>query len=119
MFNLTVIGTLGGPDSSAITIDAARQIAGDSNAAPNNDVHAMLFSGGSQDLGVLVLPNPFGIPTVPIFDLSTARGIGRLASGDTLVAGFSSRVTFPAGVISRASFWANNNLEDIGTLIPG
>jgi probable HAF family extracellular repeat protein len=119
MFNLTVIGTLGGPDSRAFAIDAARQVVGDSNAAPNNDSHAMLFGGASQDLGVLVLPNPFGIPTVPIFDLSIARGIGRLPSGATLVAGFSSKVIFPAAVISRASYWVNNNLQDIGTLIPG
>jgi probable HAF family extracellular repeat protein len=119
MFNLTVIGTLGGSDSRAFAIDAFGQVVGDSNAAPNNDVHAMLFAGASQDLGVLVLPNPFGIPTVPIFDLSTARGIGQLPSGAMLVAGFSSRVIFPAGVISRASFFANNTLNDMGTLIPG
>jgi probable HAF family extracellular repeat protein len=119
MFNVTVIGTLGGPDSRAFAIDANQQVVGDSNAAPNNDVHAMLFSGGSQDLGVLVLANPFGIPTVPVFDLSTARGIGQLPSGAALVVGFSSRVTFPAGVISRASFFANNTLNDMGTLIAG
>jgi probable HAF family extracellular repeat protein len=119
MFNLTLIGTLGGPNSRAFAIDISRQVAGDSTAAPNGDVHAMFFDGQTQDLGVLSLPNPFGIPGLPNLDLSSARAIGRLASGTTLVAGSSSAIVFPAAVVNRATFWINNVPQDMGTLIPG
>jgi probable HAF family extracellular repeat protein len=119
MFNVTVIGTLGGPNSRAFAINLGRQLAGDSNAPPNSDNHTMFFDGGSQDLGVLALANPFGLPTIPIFNLSTSRALGAFPAGAPIVAGFSSVASFPSGVISRATFWANNTINDMGTLIPG
>jgi probable HAF family extracellular repeat protein len=119
MFNLIVIGTLGGPESRALAIDPFRRVAGAADAAPDSEPHALLFDGGAQDLGVLQLVDPLAIPGDGQLLFSMARGISALPGGGAMVVGFSGvrGVSTGAG-LDRGFFQTNGPMQEIGTLVP-